>query len=328
MRNAVRNFINIINEAVKPTKTRDKTNLDLDLMPQLDKGAVATAGKHDVAKALPGKKAKHGPKNFNVSAEVGDQMGRHFSHARHAGLDMTVDQDEVRRRTAEPIDFDDVGAEPVPPNPENLPALINRDVAHTNGRVSPEWHRLPDLPAMIYQGIKMLGRELFGQFTDTPIDDIQMIGTIGGLNPDRDVAGMMAWARENGVQEYSGEMEFPQLFPGYKAKVSLWSTEDYSLLLVKDFGGIYVYAWEGGRGVHLGGKNEPKRLTHEGNTMRQKSDEAQQKRLKKLAGLSDDQINTHDLPVADDWSDGVRGGKPNDVRRKHAKSSTEKAGDA
>ena len=37
-------------------------------------------------------------------------------------------------------------------------------------------------------------------------------------------------------------------------------------------------------------------------------------RLYKVSQIPDEQIDTADLPVVDDWSDGVRGGKPSYIR--------------
>jgi hypothetical protein len=47
-------------------------------------------------------------------------------------------------------------------------------------------------------------------------------------------------------------------------------------------------------------------------------DAEQLARLHRLAAMPDDQIDTSDMPVVEDWSLGVRGGTPSDVRRKLA----------
>lgn len=44
----------------------------------------------------------------------------------------------------------------------------------------------------------------------------------------------------------------------------------------------------------------------------------QKRRLERLAALPDTAIDTEDLPVVEDWSDGVRGGTPAEVRRRAA----------
>jgi len=44
----------------------------------------------------------------------------------------------------------------------------------------------------------------------------------------------------------------------------------------------------------------------------------QMERLKRLAALPDDKIDTVDLPVVADWSRGIRGGTPREVRERAA----------
>lgn len=262
----MRHLINIITEATKPTKTHTdakptKTrepqsglDLDFELMPQLDKGAVATstAGRNV---GLPGKKAKRRVSNVDVGPE-----GTRHLQTMNRDMQDEISDDEARRRAgvedADDLDVgmpadDDVGV-PTQPNVENLPAVIRREVAETGGKINPEWHQIKHLPNYIQQPIRALGRQVFGQFTDTPIEDIQMIGTIGGLNPERDVVGMMHWIRKNGIQADSAKMDFERFFPeGYQADVSLWRTKDYSFLLVHDFGGYYIYGWTQKNGIHL-----------------------------------------------------------------------------
>jgi hypothetical protein len=50
--------------------------------------------------------------------------------------------------------------------------------------------------------------------------------------------------------------------------------------------------------------------------MNKAPDSAQLQRLRRLAALPDELIDTSDLPVVEDWSQGVRGGSPADARRK------------
>lgn len=47
-------------------------------------------------------------------------------------------------------------------------------------------------------------------------------------------------------------------------------------------------------------------------------DPEQLARLQRLAAMPDEQIDTSDTPIVEDWSLGVRGGTPSDVRRKLA----------
>jgi len=52
--------------------------------------------------------------------------------------------------------------------------------------------------------------------------------------------------------------------------------------------------------------------------MNEEAEKEQLARLQRLAGLPDEAIDTSDMPVVEDWSDGVRGGTPAEVRRKAA----------
>jgi hypothetical protein len=264
----VRQYIDIINEATKPTKTGTKDKTGFDFMPSLEPGgAVATAGaaKRDVAPGLPGKKSRKRVRSINAAPEVGAQAGQHFAQLGNVpDMHDEIDDAEARRRAG--VGDDDMGAAddgvPEPVNIENLPAIINKEITETDGRFHPEWHQIKNLPRYIQQPIRALGRQIFGQFTDTPIEDIQMIGTIGNINPTQEVQGMMAWITKNGIRDQDAKMDFGQIMPGYEADTSLWNTKDFTFLLVKDFAGYYVYGWVGGREFHVG-HHEPKMIESE-----------------------------------------------------------------
>jgi hypothetical protein len=258
----VRNFIDIINEATRPTKTgtRDKTD-QFDFMPSLEPGgavAPAAASKKDVApKTLPGRKAKHRFKAIDLGddPELGAQVGQHLGALGQADIADEIDDAEARRRAGiEDMDTPDtIGGVPEVPNIENLPAIISREMTTTGTTVN-------HLPGYIQQPIRALGRQIFGQFTDTPIEDIQMIGTIGNINPERDVRGMMAWITRNGIRDETANIDFNRIMPGYTAETSLWNTDDFTFLLVKDMMGYYIYGWVNGRGTKLDGDPLPKMI--------------------------------------------------------------------
>lgn len=233
-------------------------------MPSLEPGgAVAAAGpKPDVA--IPGakpKRKKHQFRAIDLGPETMGAVGQHLGalHGSDIGND-EISDDEARRRAGMGDDFADVGAEPTPPNIENLPAVISKEISETGGKFFPEWQQIKHLPGYIQQPIRAVGRQVFGQFTDVPIEDIQVITTLGGINPEQDVKGMMAWIMKNGVRDHNAKIDFNRIMPGYSADYSLWKTAEYSFLVVKDFGGIYIYGFTGGRGVHLGANPERKRL--------------------------------------------------------------------
>lgn len=169
---------------------------------------------------------------------------------------------------------------PEPVTTRNLPAVINRALQQDNLRVVPQWSEVRHLPGYMVNQIRRLGRDVFRNFTNVPIEDIQIVTTI--LSPETEVRGLMGWIQRNGVRDESVRMTFGNNVPnapagfgmeriggrragravanrardipnqgGIEADVSLWHTENYSFLLVRDFAGCYVYGWAGGRGVHL-----------------------------------------------------------------------------
>lgn len=137
-----------------------------------------------------------------------------------------------------------------PRTPQNLPAVIQTAVAVSGERlIVPEWHMVRHLPGYLQQPIRALGRQVFGQFTDTPVEDIQTVTTL--TNDVEEVKGLMGWISRNGIRDDQAEMDFEGTIPDYKAFVQVWNVSDYTFLLVRDFAGHYVYGWPGGRGVHL-----------------------------------------------------------------------------
>lgn len=134
--------------------------------------------------------------------------------------------------------------------PEMLPAVISKAIAESgDGLVYPQWHMVRHLPGYMREAIRSLGRAVFAQFTDTPIEDIQVLTTI--LNPERELQALAAWIRRNGIMDDDPDMDFDRAFPGYKVRPQLWNVQGYTFLLVEDFAGRYIYGWPGGRGVHL-----------------------------------------------------------------------------
>jgi hypothetical protein len=171
------------------------------------------------------------------------------------GVDDEISDADAARHAGMTPGPDAMGERPVPNN-DNLPAIVNRDIALAGGRITPTWHQVKALPGYMLNQIRAGGRAVFRQFIDTPLEDIQMICT--GMNDETEVKAVMHWVRRNGIADDAADMNFG----GQTAEVRLWKTEDFSFLLVKDFMGIYVYAWTGGRGVHLDATNRP-RLTHD-----------------------------------------------------------------
>ena len=200
----MRKYIDIVNEAVKPTKTGTRNQIDLDFMPSLEPKAVATQ-----PKGIPGTKTRKKPvlRAIDLTPETGAHVsGFGNSLVRSIGGRTDIVGDEVAHRNAGRIEG--------PNNPDNLPAviddrptndqlpaIIHKEVAETGGRVNPEWTSFLNLPGYVQGPIRAVGRELFGQFTDTPVEEFHVLTTLGDINSQREVVGMMDWIKRHGVRD-------------------------------------------------------------------------------------------------------------------------------
>jgi hypothetical protein len=247
----MRNIINLINVMLESKDTKIKPT-DFNFIPDLNKSIDKPIDK--TKETIPGKKAKNrNPRIIKLDTETEKRAARHLNSLFNSDIDDKISDEEASR-------ISDFGI-PEPHDITNLPAVISKEIKkYGDDIVEPEWSQIKNLPGYLQNPIRALGRQVFRQFTNTPIEDIQMIGTIGGLNSNNDVIGMMNWIKRHGVRDDSANIDFSQVMPGYRADVSLWKTADYSFLLVKDFGGYYIYAWVGGRGVHVDKPKETKRL--------------------------------------------------------------------
>jgi len=203
---------------------------------------------------MPGRQATHAATR-QALRNARQVAGMAMTAEAAAQRDVISDEEAARIAGYGDDAFADEGI-PEPRTPEMLPAVISRAVAETgDGLVHPQWHMVRNLPGYLREPIRALGRPLFSQFTDTPLEDIQILTTI--LNPDRELQALAGWIRRNGIMDDDPEIDFDRVFPGYKVKPQIWNVEGYTFLLMEDFAGRYIYGWPGGRGVHL--ENEPPR---------------------------------------------------------------------
>jgi hypothetical protein len=250
----MRKFIDIISKKslkeADDTKIKDKSKFDF--LNDLETGSKSVAkssskssspAKVNMDKKAARSKTRSAAMNANMSHPgAADAMHSMMNH----GIEDEISDEQARRNAGYE---DDIGEEPIIPNNENLPAIVNKDIALSGGTVNPEWHQVKNLPGYMLNAIRAGGRQVFNQFTNTPIEDIQMICTIPGMNSEHEVKAVMNWVRTNGVPADSAEMTFGG---DVKADVRLWNTEQFSFLLVKDFMGYYVYSWVSKYGIHVG----------------------------------------------------------------------------
>lgn len=129
--------------------------------------------------------------------------------------------------------------------PENLPSVVN-DALTQSGVLNPDWHVVANLPGNMAQGIRTVGRRLFKSFTRTPTDDIVMIANLqnsGMPNSPREINAVASWLRNSGQEVSTGDIDFDNFIPGYRADIKLYDAAGARFLLVRDFAGQYIYSW-------------------------------------------------------------------------------------
>jgi hypothetical protein len=150
-------------------------------------------------------------------------------------------------------------------NTENLPAVAGQAIAAA-GESSPEFHQVARLPGNMSRMIRQLGKALFGSMTNTPTEDIYMIGNLGGQGPNTrmEVNAVANFVRENSNDMGPGDIDFDAVMPGYSAQTHQYEAAGIRWLLVKDFAGEYIYAWPEADSKNTSNtaqlSNEPKRI--------------------------------------------------------------------
>lgn len=151
--------------------------------------------------------------------------------------------------------------EPQPPVDCTLPVLVTKELLAADN-IDIEWTSVKDLPGFIKRDIRALGRAVFSSFTDTNPDDVvTMACTHRGDSLTghemRDLNAVAGWARANSTErpEFAEviNMDFSNFIKqnprgpvqgNYEPKAKFYETPQISFLLVDDFMGKYIYAWE------------------------------------------------------------------------------------
>lgn len=251
----------------RPTRTRTRTTVgmpDLNLTPAIEQPIATMPPRRGEGPPIP---SPLGAGTMNAAdartramtaanrAMANPEIRRMAAGMNTAGIADEIDNAEAARRRGPAI----AGYEPVPPNPENLPAIISRELV-VNGEedFNPNWIKVRDLPGYMQTAIRALGRQIFRQFTDYPIEDIQMMCTL--THSEADVKRMTAFIRRHGMRDDEARIELTHIMPGFETDVQLWRLAGEEFLLTRDIGGYYIYGWPGGRGVHLPKPEQPRRL--------------------------------------------------------------------
>ena len=136
--------------------------------------------------------------------------------------------------------------------PEMLPAVIVTTLATTAsnalrraGYLVPDFHQVAALPGNIQDQIRQLGRSVFKTMTVTPTNKIFVVANLGGMGPNtnREVQSVANWIRDYGDDFGNGSIDFDRSIPGYEAETHMYTAAGIAWLLIRDFAGIYIYAW-------------------------------------------------------------------------------------
>ena len=163
--------------------------------------------------------------------------------------------------------------------PDNAPAVINKAMT-VKGFLNPEWHIVANLPGNMATAIRTVGRKLFKSFTRTPTDKIVMIGNVmnHGPNTNAEINAVAKWLKNAGQEVSSGDIDFSDFMPGYKADIKLYDAAGCRFLLVEDFAGRYVYVWPHNDSVTM--SNSPQLTKEDINIIKEA-----ELRFRTLAGL-------------------------------------------
>lgn len=133
------------------------------------------------------------------------------------------------------------GELPEPVVPQDLPAVIEREMIYTGGRAHPKWYQVKRLPGYMQQAIRLIGRKVFKSFTYTPIEEIHVLSTL--TNTESELQLTASWIQKHGNKVVHQKLEFQELIPDYEADMEVWDVSGYQFALVKDFMGLYIYGW-------------------------------------------------------------------------------------
>lgn len=188
------------------------------------------------------KKTKAATAGLDMPPEAAEK----FSFIQSLDIEDEISDEEAARRAGVTH-----GAVPEPKTPgtdvariETLPAVINKELLAA-GEVEPEWHQVKNLPGYLSSAIRAMGRQIFGTYTNTPIEDIQVLAHVAGQGPNskRELNAVGGWLHKNAERDVEGEMDFSKSIPNYGVEFKIYNTRNFTFMVVKDFAGLYIYSW-------------------------------------------------------------------------------------
>lgn len=268
-------------QTAEPTDTPDLSAFQRGMDDQLQ-GTQNVPQKRDWA-SLPDLKqstaaaTRQKTSSVTLPAEAGEKM----SFLQSLGLEDEITDAEaaatagVELQHGQRQHYDVAGAEPEPEQPttavaviQTLPDVVNKEIAK-QFPVEPEWHQVKHLPGYLAAAIRAMGRQVFGTFTKTKIEDIQVVAAVGGGGPnsEAEMNAVAKWLRDNGERDTDGEMNFQRSIPDYGADFEIYTYDKFTFMIVQDDYGNYVYSWPSADNKSFT-QNTNRRLTRSQNTNR------------------------------------------------------------
>jgi hypothetical protein len=129
--------------------------------------------------------------------------------------------------------------------------VIRNDLANIGGEIAaageqyPEWHTINNLPGYMKNAIRAMGRGNFRMFTRTDLEDIITIANLGGKGPntEAEVKAVAGWLMQNAENLGPVDIDYSEIMPGYEPEVVEFRTDKTRFHVVRDPGGVYIYAY-------------------------------------------------------------------------------------
>lgn len=129
-------------------------------------------------------------------------------------------------------------------NASDVPAVIS-SAMQASGMQTPEWHNVNNLPGYGQRNVRGMGRQVFGMFTNTPLENIQTIANVQGQGPntDAEMRAVAGWLRNNAEDLGDIDVSHGMAIPGYQPDVKEYRINGVRFHVVRDPMGQYIYAY-------------------------------------------------------------------------------------
>ena len=239
-------------DPVRPTKTKTHYLDDLDdiLEPHRSGGQMATMGGSDDDE----NEIASGKPSMSLPA-----AGREVTQNKLRGMTPSDTMRDLMSRINPTVGADEPELPDTPQNEltvrtaSDVPAVISTAM-QASGMQTPEWHNVGDLPGFNDRNIRGMGRQVFGMFTSTPVEQIQTMANVDGQGPntDAEMRAVAAWLRDNAEDLGKVDLSHGMAIPGYKPDVKEYSANGVRFHVVRDPMGQYIYAYPD-KDARLGG---------------------------------------------------------------------------